>query len=85
MLEPFSNRGRFEAELGLEMMTRNNADIQDGLASEIRRQLGSEAIKRFARSMPPFRAESDIPDHMRELLDELEDVEATLAGGRSYR
>ncbi|WP_366140346.1 hypothetical protein [uncultured Mesorhizobium sp.] len=85
MLEPFGNRGRFEAELGLEMMTRNNGDIQDGLASEIRRQFGSEAIKRFARSMPTFRAETDIPDHLRDLLDELEGVETSPAGDRRSR
>lgn len=67
------------------MMTRNNGDIQDGLASEIRRQLGSEAIKRFARSMPTFRTEAHIPDHLRDLLDELEGAESTVAGDRHHR
>ena len=67
------------------MMTRNNGDIQDGLASESRRQFGSEAIKRFARSMPTFRAETDIPDHLRDLLDELEGVETSPAGDRRSR
>ncbi|MER8417378.1 hypothetical protein [Mesorhizobium sp. M1329] len=65
------------------MMPRRNGEKRDGLAADIRRQLGTEATKRFLRTLPAFRTESDIPDRLKELLDRLDGVEAkVVAGGR---
>ncbi|MER8875538.1 hypothetical protein [Mesorhizobium sp. M0684] len=65
------------------MMPRRNGEKRDGLAADIRRQLGTEATKRFLRTLPGFRTESDIPDRLKELLDRLDGVEAkVVAGGR---
>ncbi|MER8404211.1 MULTISPECIES: hypothetical protein [unclassified Mesorhizobium] len=65
------------------MMPRRNGEKRDGLAGDIRRQLGTEATKRFLRTLPAFRTESDIPDRLKELLDRLDGVEAkVVAGGR---
>jgi hypothetical protein len=63
------------------MMTRNNGDRREGLAADIRRQLSTEATTRFLRTLPAFRTEADIPDHFKELLDRLDGVEGSLAGG----
>ena len=64
------------------MMTRNNGERPEGLAADIRRQLGTEATKRFLRTLPAFRAEADIPDHFRQLLDRLDGAESDVAGNR---
>jgi hypothetical protein len=61
------------------MMTRNKGDRREGLAADIRRQLGTEATTRFLRTLPAFRIEADIPDHFRELLDRLDGIEASMA------
>ena len=63
------------------MMTRNNGDRRESLAGDIRRQLSTEATTRFLRTLPAFRTEADIPDHFKELLDRLDGVEGSLAGG----
>ena len=57
------------------MMTRNNAERPEGLAAHIRRQMGSDATKRFLRNLPAFRADNDIPDRFQELLDQLDGTE----------
>ena len=54
------------------MMTNNKAEKGERLAAEVRRQFGAEAMTRFLRTLPAFRAEADIPDHFRELLDRLD-------------
>lgn len=63
------------------MMTRNNGDRREGLAADIKRHLSTEATTRFLRTLPAFRTEADIPDHFRELLDRLDGVEGSVAGG----
>lgn len=67
------------------MMSRRNGEKRDGLAADIRRQLGTEATKRFLRTLPAFRTESDIPDRLKELLDRLDGVEAKVVAGRRRR
>ena len=53
-------------------MARNTENRQDRLAGDIRRQFGDLSTTRFLRAMPAFRVVSDIPDHLRQLLDRLE-------------
>nr|WP_095199531.1 hypothetical protein [Mesorhizobium carmichaelinearum] len=65
------------------MMTRDKAEKGEKLATEVRRQFGAEAMTRFLRTLPTFRAEADIPNHFRELLDHLDRMESkSLGGGR---
>lgn len=45
---------------------------QEKLANEIRRQFADLSTSRFLRAMPAFKVVSDIPDHMKDLLDRLE-------------
>ncbi len=63
-------------------MTRYNGDRREELASDIRRQFGTEATMRFLRTLPAFRIEADIPDRFKELLDRLDGIESSLAGGQ---
>ena len=63
-------------------MTGNNGNRSEELAVDIRRQFSTEATKRFLRSLPAFRTESDIPEHFRDLLDRLDGIEASVAGGQ---
>ncbi|MER8971459.1 hypothetical protein [Mesorhizobium sp. M0800] len=67
------------------MMPRRNGEKRVGLAADIRRQLGTEATKRFLRTLPAFRTESDIPDRLKELLDRLDGVEAKVVAGGRHR
>jgi hypothetical protein len=64
------------------MMTRNKGEKAERLVTEVRRQFGAEAVTRFLRTLPAFRAEADIPDRFRELLDRLEGAEAGDVGWR---
>jgi len=57
------------------MMTRNKAEKTEGVAAEVRRQFGAEATRRFLHTLPAFRTEVGIPDHLGELLDRLDGVE----------
>ena len=61
-------------------MTGNNGNRSEALAVDIRRQFGTEATKRFLRTLPAFRTEADIPDRFRDLLDRLDGIEASVAG-----
>ena len=63
-------------------MTGNNGNRSDELAADIRRQFGTEATTRFLRTLPSFRTEADIPEHFRDLLDRLDGIEASVAGGQ---
>ena len=54
----------------------------EGLAADIKRQFGTEATKRFLRTLPAFRTEADIPDRFRELLDRLDGIEGSVAAGK---
>jgi hypothetical protein len=63
-------------------MNRNNGNRSKELAADIRRQFSTEATKRFLRTLPAFRTEADIPDKFRDLLDRLDGIEASVAGGQ---
>ncbi|MER9424088.1 hypothetical protein NKI88_16735 [Mesorhizobium sp. M0317] len=63
-------------------MDRNTANRSEELAADIRRQFGTEATTRFLRTLPAFRTEADIPARFRDLLDRLDGIEASMAGGR---
>ena len=65
-------------------MTRNKGEKGEKLATEVRRQFGAEAMTRFLRTLPAFRAEADIPNRFRELLDHLDRLESS-AGGSGQR
>jgi len=45
---------------------------QEKLANDIRRQFADLSTSGFLRAMPAFKVVSDIPDHMKDLLDRLE-------------
>ncbi|RWX64264.1 hypothetical protein EN780_21445 [Mesorhizobium sp. M4B.F.Ca.ET.089.01.1.1] len=62
-------------------MSGNKDHRQAELAADIRRQLGSEATKRFLRTLPSFRLETTTPEHFRDLLDQLDDLETGEADG----
>ena len=62
-------------------MNGNNGNRRAELANDIRRQAGSEATKRFMRTLPAFRLEKEIPRRLSDLLDRLDGAEAKNAGG----
>lgn len=62
-------------------MTRNKGEKTEKLAAEVKRQFGAESTTRFLRTLPAFRTEADIPDRFRKLLDRLDGVESSAAGG----
>ncbi|MER8374142.1 hypothetical protein [Mesorhizobium sp. M1409] len=64
------------------MMTRKRTEKAERLATEVRRQLGAEAVTRFMRTLPAFRTEADIPDRFRKLLDRLDGAEKSDVGWR---
>jgi hypothetical protein len=61
-------------------MNGNNGDRRAALAADIRRQLRSEATKRFLRTLPAFRLEKEMPKRLTDLLDRLEGAEASKVG-----
>lgn len=64
-------------------MNGNNGNRRAELANDIRRQAGSEATKRFLRTLPAFRLEKEVPRQLSDLLDRLDGDEAqTASGGR---
>ena len=63
-------------------MNGNNGNRRAELATDIRRQAGSEATKRFLRSLPAFRLEKEVPPQLNDLLDRLSGTEAKNASGR---
>jgi hypothetical protein len=62
-------------------MNGNNGNKRAELANDIRRQAGSEATKRFMRTLPAFRLEKEVPQRLSDLLDRLDNAEAETAGG----
>ncbi|MBZ9988311.1 hypothetical protein LB572_14530 [Mesorhizobium sp. BH1-1-5] len=62
-------------------MNGNNGNRRAELANDIRRQAGSEATKRFMRTLPAFRLEKKVPQRLSDLLDRLDNAEAKTAGG----
>ncbi|MDX8522890.1 hypothetical protein RFM68_00060 [Mesorhizobium sp. MSK_1335] len=64
-------------------MNGNDGKRRAELANDIRRQAGSEATKRFLRTLPTFRLEKEVPKRLSDLLDRLEGATAKKArGGR---
>ncbi|TPL37570.1 hypothetical protein [Mesorhizobium sp. B2-4-6] len=62
-------------------MNRNKGNRRAELANDIRRQAGSEATKRFLRTLPVFRLEKEMPRQLSDLLDRLGGAEARNVGG----
>lgn len=56
-------------------MAGSNANKQNGLSAEIRRQFGDRTTARFAQTLPTFKVVADIPEHMRTLLERLQCAE----------
>lgn len=53
-------------------MSRNTAEPQEKLATDIRRQIGDRSLARFLGAMPTYKVVSEIPHHLKELLERLE-------------
>ncbi|MDX8448773.1 hypothetical protein [Mesorhizobium captivum] len=62
-------------------MSGNNSERRARLANDIRRQVGTEATKRFLRTLPVFRLEKEVPKRFADLLDRLDGAEAEKVGG----
>ncbi|RVD60516.1 hypothetical protein EN828_00225 [Mesorhizobium sp. M2D.F.Ca.ET.185.01.1.1] len=62
-------------------MNGNNGNRRAELADDIRRQAGSEATKRFLRTLPAFRLEKEMPRRLSDLLERLDDADAKKPGG----
>ncbi|WP_217577937.1 hypothetical protein [Mesorhizobium sp. GbtcB19] len=62
-------------------MNGNNGNKRAELANDIRRQAGSEATKRFLRTLPAFRLEKEMPERLSDLLDRLDGADAKKTGG----
>ena len=58
-------------------MTRANSQQRQQLARDIRHQFSDRATTRFLRAMPTFKVVTDLPEHLRELLDNLQASEGT--------
>lgn len=56
-------------------MVAHNDKEHRTLAADIKRQLGDRSTRRFLHAMPAFKPVTDIPDHLRRLLDRLEEQE----------
>ncbi len=65
-------------------MARSDDEKYSALALEIRRQLGTEPVKRFVRSLPTFAPEQEAPHKFHDLLSRLDRAEA-LAGATTRR
>ena len=65
-------------------MNGNGGKRRVKLANDIRRQVGSEATKRFLRTLPAFRLEKEVPKRLRDLLDRLDGAEADKVGGQRH-
>ena len=67
-------------------MTRNTGERHQGLATDIRRQVGDTSVRRFAHALPAFKVVEDIPSHLRALLDQLERAEGKASrNGRNWQ
>lgn len=62
-------------------MPRNGHDNTEQLRTEIRKQFGSAGTMRFARSLPVFEVERDVPERFANLLAELERTESAARSG----
>jgi hypothetical protein len=67
------------------MITRDAQHRIRNLSPEVRRQIGSEPVRRFVRSLPAFAIKPDMPAHLQELLDQLDRVEKKIKAGNGGR
>ncbi len=65
---------------GIKTMSGNENDDVNSLRHEIRKQFGSVATTRFARSIPTFRVDNAMPERFANLLAELERSETGTSG-----
>ncbi|MGO4836821.1 hypothetical protein AB4144_31705 [Rhizobiaceae sp. 2RAB30] len=63
-------------------MSRSNGNQPTQISTEIRRQIGTADNKRFLRAMPLFKVDSELPDHLDHLLDEIDRAERERGGDR---
>jgi hypothetical protein len=86
LAQPVQN-GNYSGAEGVSSPTKAWEDMtrsrQSTLPDEVRRQLGSAGTKRFLRALPAFRIDEGIPERFRNLLAELDRVEADRRKGRS--
>lgn len=61
-------------------MACNSMERQEKLATDIRRQFSERSVVRFLGAMPAYKVVSDIPPHLKELLDRLEASERQQRG-----
>lgn len=54
-----------------------------GLARDIRRQAADHATRRFLRSLPGFTVVTELPEHLSNLLEQLESVDPTVGQPKS--
>jgi hypothetical protein len=62
------------------MIPSNDNERKGTMDSGIRRQLGTEANRRYLRDLPIFRIDTSLPSNLDELLGELDRVEQRRAG-----
>jgi hypothetical protein len=60
-------------------MSRDAGERHERLATDIRRQFGKMSTTRFLHAMPTFKVVNDMPRHMKDLLDRLEETEGKKA------
>ncbi|KUM26766.1 hypothetical protein AU467_19790 [Mesorhizobium loti] len=65
-------------------MNGNSRERRARLASDIRRQVGSEATKRLLRTLPAFRVDKEVPKRLTDLLDRLDGAEADKVSGERH-
>jgi hypothetical protein len=71
--------------LALDMMTRDARHRMKSLSPEVRRQIGSEPMRRFVRSLPAFSVKPDVPEHLQDLLDRLDHAEKKAKAHNDHR
>ena len=62
------------------MSRGSSKDQRQSLPVAIAGQIGSEANRRYLRSLPVFRDDPELPEEMRDMLDDLERVETLTPG-----
>lgn len=65
-------------------MARGN-NMSDALALEIRRQIGTEPVRRFASSLPAFSVDEELPRTIRDLLSKLDYAELSGIDALSHK
>lgn len=66
-------------------MARGSKKMNNTLVAEIRRQIGTETMARFVRSLPAFKPDPELPRVLLDLLGKLEQEEGPRAGTMDHR